>query len=472
MSAGFFASGSLRRVDGGVDAGPIHSATHRLPHFLRAGDRSPSALPAGPESLPDAETAYVTPARVGDHVDIYQLLLAVFQGPSRQEFQAAQDDPLYEPTDRLLVKRGERVLSHLHLTKRTMHFGSLRLPIASVQWLATLPEYRCRGYASQLLHAADQQMLEDGALVSVLRTNNPRYLKRFSWALCGRHSYSRAKPRAVLSRLSDAGYLRRSDLNIRFWRHVELPSLMRIYQQNVAGNVGPLERSEVYWRWLISRHAYDHIIVALDGPDKLELEEHNAPIVGYAVVRARQVVELLTAPEYEAAGPLLLARACGDLIEYDDRPVSLHAHPHNPLHEFMVTAGGERVYHEADQGEVSMVKILDIPRFIKLLGPELLARAKQQRLPRPLELGFLVEGTKHLLTLTTRGARWSTGKLGRSYLSLRHSDLTRLLLGHLNLADNVSSGRITASTQAALHAAGKLFPQLTAWHPAWDDLTA
>jgi hypothetical protein len=33
------------------------------------------------------------PARAGDHPEIYQFLLAVFQGPSREEFHAVQDKP-------------------------------------------------------------------------------------------------------------------------------------------------------------------------------------------------------------------------------------------------------------------------------------------------------------------------------------------------------------------------------------------
>ena len=54
-------------------------------------------------------SARVVLGRAGDHPDIYQLLLAVFQGPSREEFSASQDDPNYEPANRLLVKQGALV---------------------------------------------------------------------------------------------------------------------------------------------------------------------------------------------------------------------------------------------------------------------------------------------------------------------------------------------------------------------------
>ncbi len=45
---------------------------------------------------------------------------------------------------------------------------------------------------------------------------------------------------------------------------------------------------------------------ALDGPDKLELEETIAPIVGYAVLRQDRVVELFAAPNHPTAAQQLL----------------------------------------------------------------------------------------------------------------------------------------------------------------------
>src|SRR5205085_714360 len=77
----------------------------------------------------------VVEARAGDHPSIYQWLLAVFHAPSREEFHAEQDDPTYEPVNRMLVKRGPRIISHAQLLDRTMVFGSLRLPVSQLAWL-------------------------------------------------------------------------------------------------------------------------------------------------------------------------------------------------------------------------------------------------------------------------------------------------------------------------------------------------
>ncbi len=124
---------------------------------------------------------------------------------------------------------------------------------------------------------------------------------------------------------------------------------MRIYRQNTQGGYGPLERTEAYWRWLVGRKAYDSLFVALDGPDKLELEESIAPIVGYAVLRQERVVELFAAPNHPTASQQLLARACSDTIEHDRQELFVHAPPDHELHQILTAAGGTNCRQEMAQ---------------------------------------------------------------------------------------------------------------------------
>ena len=72
-------------------------------------------------------------------------------------------------------------------------------------------------------------MAAGDTLVGLLRTRIPHFFHRWGWAVCGRHSQSRAKARQILARYWADAELRRLPLNIRLWRHVELPALMRIY---------------------------------------------------------------------------------------------------------------------------------------------------------------------------------------------------------------------------------------------------
>ncbi len=444
-----------------------------------------SALPRTP-----TQPARVVLGRAGDHPDVYQLLLAVFQGPSREEFYASQDDPTYDPSNRLLVRHNGRLVSHVQLVSRSMNFGPLQLPVDRVTWLATLPEFRSQGFAGTLLEAANRNAssrsfaIQNGSALAstaraasnsmptwgMLTTSIPRYFRRSGWAVCGRHSRSRAKARNILGRYWADPALRARPLNIRLWRHVELSALMRIYSQNTAGAFGPLVRSEPYWRWLISRKAFDHIIVAIAGPDKLELDEASAPIVGYAVVRQQRVVELLTDPAYPHAGPQLLARACSDAIERDQQEIDLEAPPSDPLHDFVAAADGEFCHREMDDQDVFMVRrpeMIGIARSVATLWE---SRVRESGALRACELGLLIGADKYLLTVGRRGTRLVAGRLSRNYIACSSTELTRLVLGHSDPAEAIDGGRLVASTQLALEWANLLFPRIPIWQPSWDDL--
>ena len=409
--------------------------------------------------------------RSGDHAAVYHTMLAIFQNPSREEFRAQTEDPFYEPNDRLLVKRGYRVLSHLQLTHRTMLFGNLAIPVAGVHWLGTLPEFRNQGFASRLLQETDRRMVAAGAALGMLRTSVPHFFRQAGWALCGHHSFSQAKARDVLGHLHSESAVRQTKpLNIRLWRHVEMPALMRIYRQNTQGSYGSLERTEAYWRWLVGRKAYDSLFVALDGPDKLELEETIAPIVGYAVLRQDRVVELFAAPNHPTAAQQLLARACSDTIEHDRQELFVHAPPNHELHQILTTASGTYCRQEMAQNEVYMMKIVDPLKFLHLLAPEFEVRAKSAGLPRGTELGLQVDDAKWRLVYSRHGFRVRIGKLGRSYLTLNRAEFTRLALGHGRVQDAAFAGRIQNSTRRPLDLAEILFPQLPFWRPGWDEL--
>jgi len=448
-------------------------STASLPVRVTRPSTAAAPVDAFSESPPVGQVRVVT-GRSGDHAAVYHMLLAVFQGPSRDEFHAQTEDPFYEPSDRLLVKRGFRVLAHLQLTRRTIEFGSLRLPVAGVHWLGTLPEFRKLGLASRLLAEAQRRMAADGAVLALTTTKIPRFFHRAGWALCGRHSFSHAKARDVMGCLqADFAARLANPLSIRLWRHVEMPALVRIYRQNTAGGYGALERSEAYWRWIVGRKAYDALLVALDGPDKFELEESIAPIVGYAVLRQERVVELMTTPGHPTANYQLLARAARDVIEHDRQDLFLCAPPSHGLHRVMSEAGGVLCHQEADaQQEVYMVKVVDPLKFLAMIGPELEARAKQAGLARDTELGFSVDGTKWRLVYTRRGMRVRGGSLGRRYLTMNRAEFTRLMLGHGSVRETAFAGRIRASTQTALDLADALFPRLPLYRPVWDELGA
>ena len=293
--------------------------------------------------------------------------------------------------------------------------------------------------------------------------------------MCGRSSYSHAGPRKILAQLLDKGLHRprqRERLNIRCWRHLEFGALMRIYNQNLLGRFGPLERTEAYWQWLVNREGYDRLYVVLDGPNLLELEENRSPIVGYAAIRGEQIVELLATPRCRMAAAKLLARACGDAIEHGYHRVLLHAPPEHSLHNLLQAAGGSRAPQETEGGEIFMARLLSPVKLLRLIGPEMVRRARAADLLHPLELGLLVENSHYRLMIDREGVEVATRKVCHNSLCLNVADFTRMVLGQLDWKQAYADGAVRASTSLAREAGRILFPRLPLWHPPLDDLPA
>ena len=265
---------------------------------------------------------------------------------------------------------------------------------------------------------------------------------------------------------------RQTTYNIRLWRQVEQAALTRLYDENTQSAHGPLVRSEAYWQWLVRRGGNERVYVAIDGPDRFELDESLSPIVGYAATREGRIVEMMCSREHPEASVQLLARACGDAIERDFHRVQFEGPPDAPLHALFLAAGGTHSHHEADKGLVYMANLFRPRRLLKLISRSLADRIKEAGLRRPCQLGVLLNDEKFRLVISRRNVQLIQGTLGRSYLRCSRYDMAQLLLGHLDVRDAIAAGRLAASTRVALEMAAALLPRLPFWRPPWDDMPA
>ncbi len=416
----------------------------------------------------------VVPGTSGDHQAVWYLLKEQFPGLGRPRFKASLEDPFYQPHDRLLVKSNGQIVGHVLLRHRQMQFGPLALAAGWLTGLVIKPEFRGRGMGSRLVEVAEDHLRQAGTLLGLLQTGSPHFFRRSDWALCGRHRQSHADARAVLSELPDHRLKRRKKqrLQIRPFRRWELGALARIYSQNLPGSYGLSVRNEDYWQWLLRCRVFDQIYVALDGPGLQELEETSTRIVGYSVARGEQIVELQSARQSRSkAQAELIGRCCGDAIEHDRYGVTLRAPGNESLHELFQAAGGTHHNHVARHGRVYMARLLDPPALLGRLGSQLHSRADGAHLPRPLELGLLVDGKKIQVELAPGMVRVVTGRIGRSYLRMNVADFTRLVLGQLRWDVALADGRLAASTALADKAGRALFPSLPLCYPPLDELT-
>ena len=211
----------------------------------------------------------------------------------------------------------------------------------------------------------------------------------------------------------------------------------------------------------------------LEGPELLELGEISTHVVGYAVTRGEQILELMTVPTGRGLAAELLARCCGDAIEHDRHCVLLHAPPTCPLFEIFEEAGARcSPPQPTEHCPVHMMRLLDPPKLLRQMIGEFDRRAAESRLPRVFDLGLLVDGQKYQLEFGQDGIGVTSSRVGRSYLRLNVSDFTRLVLGQLDWDAAMADGRLECSSALAREAGRALFPTISLWRPPWDELPA
>ena len=454
--------------------------------------------PARAEPQPgQARRLKLLAARTGDQPSIHELLVSVFHGPSLSEFQAQLDEPGYAASDRLIVKDGEEIAAHLRLAKQSIQIDQAVFSAARFMDLATAPEFRERGLATALIAAGERAAAERGSLVGVTRTRAPELFARQGWAICGRHMFSEASPRAVLAEMAaDATAAAASSQSsplatpasetilVRPLRRIELRAMVRLYDQHLSGKAGWPTRSEEYWEWLLARGACDRVYVASNCPDASDFERITNSIIGYACVRQSRIVELVSGNRNTVARQLI-ERVCADTRELDGWAVRFDAPATDPLHDIFRRAGGRVTNSQEVGGEYFMAKLLDPLQALRLLAPSLATRARAAKAPLPAELGIELRAgsgrtarpsrgvlERFRLLLDKRSASVETGGPSKHCLMLTYSDLAPLLLGDISVEEMMGANRLRATTKRARQIADAIFPNAFYFRPPLDDLLA
>ncbi len=398
-----------------------------------------------------------------DHEAVFQALVHVFPGGDREAFFGALGDPAYLPEQRLLVKVDGRVVSHAHLTERTIRYGEKStLSMNGVMWVGTLPEYRGLGFAQNLIRLADGRARETGVAVQAITTGMPRFYRPLGYGVCGRQTVAQTLSRN-LPQVSDGVAEGKGGFwHVRPWRQVELGDLMRLYDAQFARTTGAVVRSEDYWRWMIGRR-YAHVIwVACQGD----------AVRGYAFVKDHRILEIATDPAHPQALKALLGRVRAEALERAYPQVIVHAPLDHPVIEAIRQTSGKVIDLDEVEGSSSMYHIPSLERFLTTAMPELEARSEAAGGPTAIELGLTVGDRRWLLHVEPGKSRVEPDKLSRRHLTLSAPALVRLLMGQTDIDRAVEDDGVESSTGTALEAARILFPQRPVWRSPLDAATA
>ena len=433
----------------------------------------------------------LTPATDTDHAAIHRLLRAVLQRPSAAAFQSQIDAPQYDPTDRLVVKRSDEVIAHVHLVPRILKFGGAEIRATDLRHLATLPEYRDRGLANRLLENALDDVCRNGSVVATTQTSTPELYRRRGWVTSGRHSQSEISPRDLLAHLEASRkphdrYAKtpRRRVCTRHWRQHELDQISEIYDAATDGSFGPLVRRQSHWRWLMSRRStYDQAFVAFESDRPCQEVGDNdtgGPIVGYAVMRDDRIIEFATRPGDVKAIRRLLGRTCQEAIENGRHAIGLVAPIDHPSARVARRRRWSVPFDAPTQGRELMARVLDPAKFLQLLKPTLWERVRDGAAETGSALQVALESASYRFSVNKRsvaisqtrvGEQRAGAKRGFDQLRMASSQFDQLLLGYLRIEEEVERGTIYASSQDAVTIAKQMFPQVAFWRPLLDDVS-
>jgi GNAT superfamily N-acetyltransferase len=422
------------------------------------------------------EACQISPARAGEQNEILQLLAGLPAPPTRAEFHAAVDHPEHDSANRLVARLGGRIVGHAEIVPRGLLVGSATIPGAVVDRVAVLPECRGAGHGQRLVQAAEDRIRQSGAVLALSRTRIATSFHELGWSVLGRDCVTPGRPTEIMARLLEGPGRVGEAVTMRQWRHVELPAILRIYGQNARRFVGPLDRDENYGRWLVSRGAFDSILVALVGQDRYELQESSARIVGYCIQSGNRVLEIMADPEFAGLEKEILARVCAEAIENDRQQIVYESSAADPLHA--AVAGGDGRVTSGDR--MIVAKVFQPRVLLEAVAPAVAERVAAAGIRETVELGLDAPSFRGSVIVAegkgeAKGQRQATvhpGRIGRSYLKLSDDELARLLLGQSDPVEAVAAGRMEPSTQMAQKLAGQLFPRQPLWCPMWDDLPA
>jgi predicted acetyltransferase len=453
-----------------IDIRPASTVVSRRPAAKRPAILHLPQEPAGrlPPPAWMLEECQVAPARAGDQAEILQLLTGLPSPPTKSEFHAAVDHPDHDSANRLVARLAGRIVGHVEIVPRNVRIGAATVPAAVIDRVAVLPECRGAGHGQRLVKAAEDRMRQIGAVAAFSRTRIAPSFRELGWSVLSRDCATPGRPTGILARLLEEERRVGEPVTMRQWRHVELPAILRIYQQNAARFIGPLDRSEAYSRWLVSRGAFDSIIVALMGQDRYDLHETTARIVGYCVQSGNRVLELMADPEFPGLDREILARVCAEAIENDRQEIVYESSAADPLHQ--AVAGSESLVSAGDRMIVGKV-FRPLP-LLAAVAPTVAENVAAAGIRETVELGLDAPGFRGSVIVAAGKATVHAGRVGRSYLTLSDDELARLLLGQSDPVEAAAAGRLQASTQVAQKLATQMFPRMPLWCPMWDDLPA
>ena len=316
--------------------------------------------------------------------------------------------PSFRPDDFMLVERTDTsaIVSSLNLISQRWSYEGIEFPVGTIELVGTHIDYRHRGLVRAQMQAVHELSAQKGHLVQAIN-GIPWYYRQFGYELAlelggGRASYASNVPQ--LEEYETEPYL------VRPVADADLPFLARVYGNGMRRYLVSCVRDDTMLRYELHGRSPD----AADPVVMRVIERANAQPVGLLVHVPHLSRGNLRVLLYELGPEASWLMVTPSVLRYLKRTGEQYATRDNkaPFSALALALGTEHpVYHpfkerlpRADREHAWYVRVPNLPRFIRHIGPVL-----ERRVERSFGAGYSGELTisfpKNWLRLSFRKGR-------------------------------------------------------------------
>lgn len=175
---------------------------------------------------------------------------------SAEELEQSKEQFVAEPAVRYAAYVDDQFAAQATVLELHTYIGGKPFAMGGLAGVATWPEYRRQGLVAQLLVQSLKEMKAKGQVVSFLHPFAFDFYRKFGWETYTEHKDYTIETELLPARIAYAGYIKRFNGNHSM--------LNDIYQAYAAGYNGTLVRTELWWKYRISKRKPGQIVVYYD----------------------------------------------------------------------------------------------------------------------------------------------------------------------------------------------------------------
>jgi len=366
-----------------------------------------------------------------------------------------------------IAEHDGRVVSALMVLPKIMRIGTASVLACGIAGVATHPDHRRKGLATQLLTDSISYMKKIGCSISTLGTTSPAIYQRLGWEIA-QPSYSYQIDRRKLLSLD------RSPFEARPFRRMDLDEVMAIDQETNACRTGSLVRNRDDWE----REIEYPCIHRRDLHESREFETflvslREGSIASYArCMMGEDITHIMECGVREESSLRAILRHLFEHESSNIAAIEANMPLDHPLVRLLLDLGAKdnSSYSGLASGGLSarMVRIIDIPRLLESIQTELTRRASRVK---RMQGSLRIQVGQETVSINVSNGKVDSERdaAPTSFYRTTSNVMARIVMGQLLPSEAVGKGLAEADTRS-LGLLDCLFPRGYPMHRSIDPL--